>query len=541
MRTNLIARAACALAIAFIGVGAIGAGRALAHASLEASIPAASSVLETAPPLVVLNFDEDIEVPLSSIQLFDQTGKIVPLGSPTAGGDTTIVQSTVPTIGNGLYAVVWRVTSSDGHVIDGAFSFQVGTAIAGDSAKLLDTVLHGSHAAPVVGRTSGVARFGAFFGASILLGGLFMVMMAGGEAVHGWAARRLLWLGWGLLAVGSLANFGLLGATSKAGSLGDMLDTSLWGDVAGTRTGGLLVARFVLIALFVPVVMFVNRKQAAWWPIAAPFLGLLTIFTFSAAGHSSVAEQAALWIGVDAVHLAFVVLWLGSLVMLAVGGGAWTRDTQFAGAVKGFSRVATIGIPLIIATGFAQTWRLGASLSTLTDTTWGRLLLAKVAIAVLMVTIGAASRWLLSHEGPGALRRLVFTEAVCGIAVLGLAAGLVTQPPTVAPAAKVFTASLTEGGLIAEVSLAPGRVGVNDVHLVVTPSGGSLVPVVSIKATMSLPAQQIFDTEVTLAAEGTNHYSGKVTLPFAGDWVLTITIEPSAGQSVVLSSAVVIP
>ena len=541
MRTNLISRAACALAIAFIGVGAVGAGRALAHASLEASIPAASSVLETAPPLIVLNFDEDIEVPLTSIQLFDQTGKIVPLGSPTAGGDTTIVQSTVPTIGNGLYAVVWRVTSSDGHVVDGAFSFQVGTATGGDSAKLLDTVLHGSHAAPVVGRTNGVARFSAFLGAAILLGGLFMVMMAGGEVLHGWATRRLLWLGWALLTIGSMANFGLLGAISKAGSLGDMFDTSLWSNVAGTRTGGLLVARLVLMLLFIPVVMFVNRKQARWWPVAVPLLGLLTVFTFSAGGHPSVADQPALWIGVDAVHMAFVVLWLGSLVMMAVGGGAWTRDDQFAGAVRGFSRVATIGIPLIIATGFAQTWRLGASLSTHTDTTWGRLLLAKVAIAVLMVTIGAASRWLLSHEGPGSLRRLVLIEAVCGIAVLGLAAGLVTQPPTLAAPAKVFTASLTESGLIADVSLAPGRVGLNDVHLVVTPSGGSLTPVVSIKATMSLPAQQIVDTEVTLTAEGTNHYSGKVTLPFAGDWVLKVTVEPVAGQSVVLSSGVSIP
>jgi len=65
--------------------------------------------------------------------------------------------------------------------------------------------------------------------------------------------------------------------------------------------------------------------------------------------------------------------------------------------------------------------------------------------------------------------------------------------------------------------------------------------VVSIKATMSLPAQQIVDTEVTLTAEGTNHYSGKVTLPFAGDWVLKVTVEPVAGQSVVLSSGVSIP
>ena len=150
---------------------------ASAHAGLVASTPAASSVLDTSPPLIALDFDENIDVPLTSIQLFDQDGTTIDLGGPTEGADQSIVEATVPTIGEGTYAVVWRVSSADGHIVTGAFSFQIGTTSDVDADTLLDTVLNGARADPSVGRGLGVARFAAFFGAALLLGGLFMVYM----------------------------------------------------------------------------------------------------------------------------------------------------------------------------------------------------------------------------------------------------------------------------------------------------------------------------------------------------------------------------
>lgn len=541
MKSSRLRRATGALVVALVGVGFAGAGRALAHASLEASTPAASSVLESSPPIISLNFDENIEVPLTSIQLFDQKGKLLPLESPTAGDDGSIVQATVPTIGDGTYAVVWRVTSADGHVVAGAFSFQVGKGAGVDSAQLIDSVVNGSRASPTVGRVMGVARFASFVGLALLLGGLFMILRADTGVEHGWATRRLLWIGWVLLALGAFANFGLLGANSKAGSVGDMFNTSLWYDVAVTRTGGLLIVRVILALAFIPALLFVNRKQGAWWPLSVPMLGLLAIFTFSGAGHSSVTNGPLVWMALDALHLGFVALWLGSLAIMGLGGRAWLHDEGLTRSVKGFSRVASIGVPIIFVTGALQTLKLAGSISNLTDTTWGRLLLAKVVVAALMVTIGGASRWLLSHEGPGSLRRLVLVEVVCGVAVLGLAAGLVSQQPKIAAPSKVFTASLSEGGLIVDVSITPGRVGANEVHLVVTPAGGSIVPVVGTTARMSLQSRNIPNEPVTLVASGSNHYTGNITLPFSGDWTLEITIEPTAGASVLLRAAVPIP
>lgn len=541
MNPRVVKRVLGAFVAALVGVGLLAVPRALAHAGLESSTPSPSAVLAAPPPFVVLDFDEDLETPLTSIQLYDQNGVTVVLGSPAVGADGSIVQASVPNLADGTYAVVWRVTSADGHVVDGAFSFQVGVGGGVDSTDLIDRVSGGAHSDSAVVRALGVARFASFAGAAVVIGGLFMVMLAGAHVVHEWATRRLLWFGWALLALAALANFSLLGANAKAGSFRDMFDTSVWGDVAGTRTGGLLVARMVIAVLFLPVLSLGASRQRNWWPTAVPLLGMLTVFTFSGSGHPSVISGPAPWIAVDAIHFGFVALWLGGLAMMAFGGNAWLRDDQRVHVARSFSRLATVAIPLIIATGVLQTWKLAGGWSNLTETTWGRVLLAKGAVVVLLISLGGAARWLLANEGPANLRRMVVSEAVCAIAVLGLAAGLVAQPPALTVRAKVFTSALTEGGVIVDVSLTPGHVGANEVHFVVTPPGGNLAPIVGITARMSLASRNIPALPVTIELSGSNHFTGNVALPFAGDWSLEIVVEPVANQTVLFATTVPIP
>ncbi len=361
-----------------------------AHAGLESSMPAPSSVLETSPPLISLDFDEDIDVPLTSIELFDQSGARIALGTPTSGADGSIVQAQVPPLADATYAVVWRVSSADGHVVSGAFSFQVGTTGGTvDTGDLINSLLDDARADPAVRRSLGVSRFEAFAGASVLLGGMFMVWRTRRSAHISFGARQLLWIGWALLMLGTLANFGLLGANAKAGSVGDMLDTSLWGDIAATRTGGLLLVRAGLGLLFVAVLLTLDHRTGRWWQVATGVFALATVLTFSGAGHPSVQANAAVWIGVDALHFGGVVLWMGSLAMMTVGGRAWLRDDDHVVAVRSFSAMATVVVPLVVVTGVAQAWRLGGGLSALTDTTWGRILLVKGCVVVVLATLGA--------------------------------------------------------------------------------------------------------------------------------------------------------
>jgi len=125
--------------------------------------------------------------------------------------------------------------------------------------------------------------------------------------------------------------------------------------------------------------------------------------------------------------------------------------------------------------------------------------------------------------------------------VLGLAAGLVGVPPKLAVQSRIYSASLTEAGIIVETSISPGQVGGNEVHMIVTPPGGGIAPVTSLTARVALPSKKIPAIPVTLVAEAPNHYSGNITLPYPGDWTLEIIVEPSPGSTVLMSGTVSIP
>src|SRR4029077_15634882 len=118
-----------------------------------------NAVLETGPPNIELDFNEAVDANLANIELYDQTATLIPTGIPERTTDDTVVQASVPTIGDGVYVVVWRVPSADGHVVDGVFSCQVGTKSTGvDVGALFDKVSGNASATSTVGRLDTGAR-----------------------------------------------------------------------------------------------------------------------------------------------------------------------------------------------------------------------------------------------------------------------------------------------------------------------------------------------------------------------------------------------
>lgn len=514
---------------------------AYAHAALESSVPAANSVLETGPPRIVLDFDESTEADLASIALFKDDGAAVELGKPAAGADDTIVDVSVPSLDDGVYAVVWRVTSADGHVVDGAFSFQVGTVASGDGQQLIDRVRSGVRSAPSVRWWYGVARFLSLAGAIGLLGGGCWLLQGSVPQASRRGPRRLLVLAWVSLLVGSAAAFALFGAEAVAGSLGDAFDTSAWGDLATTQTGRMLLLRVALALVLGVLLVLRGRRAQGWWRSASFTAAVFALYTFSASGHPNSLEPPALWIAIDLVHLGSIAVWIGGLLALAVGGRAAVSGVDGERLVRRFSLAASICVPLIVATGVAQTLKLAGGLDDITATDWGRLLLTKVTVVTALVAVAGVSRWLLHHDGAASIRRTVIVEAVLGVVVVGIAAGMVALPPEPAVAARPFAEQLSSNGLIAIITLGPGSVGGNEMHIVMTPPGGSITPVSSATARVSLPSADIPLSPVTLVKEGPNHYSGSITFPRSGDWTFELVVQITETDSVLLKTTVSIP
>ncbi len=530
------------IGVALAGTAALPAAPVFAHASLVASVPAPSSVLEEAPSAIVLDFDEAIEAGLSSIQLFDAAQRVIDVAEPTAAsGDDSIVTAELPALDDGIYAVVWRVASVDGHIVDGAFGFTVGTGDAGvGSDGLVDQVRGGVEASRSVQRAADVFRFVLYVGLVLLVGaGLWSLVVPSSELTG--VRRRVPVVGWVMAFAGTLAGFGLYGASAVAGTISDAISPEVWGRVDGTQTGRMALVRVGLLVVLAVLLWRRESSGTMWWRQAAVAAAIGALVTLPAAGHPSSATPKALYVLLDTVHLVSIVVWMGGLALFALGSRTWLDSEPVSRAVRIFSRSATVLVPVIVITGALQTYELAGGIETLTDSSWGRTLLVKLSIVAVVVAIGAVSRWLLQNVGAGSVRRTVVVEAVLGILVLALTASLVTQPPAAAVEAKVFNASLTQAGLIADVTVTPGRVGANEVHLVLTPPGGSLTPVTSVQARMSLPERGVPATPVTIVADGPNHYTGSITLAFAGDWTLELIIEVTPGNTLLLSAPVPVP
>jgi copper transport protein len=541
MNRNLV-RGLAATLLGLLALVALPVASVSAHAALESSTPAANSVLEASPPLIVLDYDEEIEASLASVKVFDSDGKAVAVGTPAVGADATIVQATLPELSDGLYAVTWRVSSADGHVVDGAFSFQMGTAATtGTGQDLIDQVRNDDAVNPTVRWVYTVAKFLSLMGAVLLIGvGVWSVQgrPALGERR---SIQRVMWFGLASLLVGAAFAFMMFGAQAKGGTVTDGFTPSVWADVVSTQTGRMLWLRFALAVVLGVMLLKWKSHKATWWEGVAGSAALITVVTVSASGHPNSLDPKFLWIALDVIHLSAIVLWLGGLAALTFAGKGWLSEPEAVRPVQRFSMTAFVAVPLIVATGVAATLKLAGGLDDVTATTWGRLLLAKAMVVIAMVAVGGVSRWVLHHDGAANLKRTVAIEAVMGVLIIGLAAGMVGQPPRPPVAATPFSQTVTANGVIAGVSISPGSVGGNDIHLLITPPGGSITPVAAVTARVSLPSANVPFSPVTLTSEGPNHYSGKITFPKPGVWTLELIINITASDSALLKTTVTIP
>lgn len=101
---------------------------AQAHDSLVSSNPQADSALSQAPQEIELTYSSDImQVEgANQIRVTNSAGESVTEGEPEISGTTLTQDLTTSGSEDETYTVNWRVVSSDGHPIQGTFSYSVG-------------------------------------------------------------------------------------------------------------------------------------------------------------------------------------------------------------------------------------------------------------------------------------------------------------------------------------------------------------------------------------------------------------------------------
>lgn len=388
------------LFLAVTGALLAGAGPASAHAALTGSDPSQGVVVTKAPDQVSLTFSENVSMNDNSIRVLDPKGKRVDLAKPDDLSGTTYGVRLKSGLSKGTYTVAWQVVSADSHPVAGAFTFSVGTP-----SKTVASVGDQDVGGGVVGWLYGFGRYMSYAGYIVLVGGATFVLACWQRGSGVRAMQRLVVGGWLTLTAATLWLLLLRGSYTTSGSVGDIFDLNLLGQVLQTKAGAALVSRLLLLAaaaLFIAVLFGAYDKREEGEEKRDLTFGLAIGGTVVAAGlaaswamaeHASTGLQPGIAMPVDVIHLLAVAAWLGGLTALLVAlyrapAGAPVESA----AVRRFSRVAFGSVLALVATGIYQSWRQLGSWSAFTDTTYGELLLVKIGLVALLVGIASISR-----------------------------------------------------------------------------------------------------------------------------------------------------
>jgi copper transport protein len=548
------------------------AGVASAHASLIDTQPAAQAVLDQPPAAVSVRFNEAVGIPPEALRLFDANGNQVSIGSVGHGsqGASTITASVPSSLGQGLYVVAWRAVSADSHPVEGAFTFQIGSAApVRPPSDLLAQVLRNNGTVSSASWVAGITRFAVLVGLAALIGAVAFPFITGSdENDPRWRALRR-WAAAGAAMAAVLALVAEVPA-STGRSLGAVADGTAWRSLLETTAGRAALVRAIVLVVVAAVVWLVQRRSRA--ANLTVLIGTaVAIVASSMAGHGATGRWVAAGILVTMAHYAAMGVWLGGLLVLAVvtlasvkraaraAGPARRRpdrdpdrdvdndDDELAGEgyvdvveasaqVTRFSTAAFVAVVVLIITGVIQAFRQLESWSDLRDTRYGHLLLIKTGLVVVMVAVGALSRRVVHRQlalrpagaapaggGPRMLRQRVLVEIGIGAVVLAVTAALMASNPAAASGG-VVSRTLVSGDVVVSLTVDPARTGPNEVHLYLSGPGGSLQELQEVSMTATLPSRKIGPLPVPLVKSGPNHYiADAAQFPFSGQWKLEVS------------------
>ncbi|MGX5214302.1 copper resistance protein CopC [Streptomyces violaceus] len=389
------------------------AAPASAHAALRSTDPDDGSVVRQAPRGVTLTFTESVGLLDDSFRVFGPDQRRVRTGEAThADGRSDTARVGLPgKLAQGTYTVAWRVVSADSHPVSGAFSFSVGKRSA--TTTQIDT---GPDEDPLTGGLYDAARYLAYLAAALLVGAAAFALLCR-PADRSPLRRPLVTAWWTLL--GSTVFLLLLRAPYEAGAgPAAAFDASALGRTLAGRPGLALLARLAVLLLTAVFLVWLSRSRESRdrrEPVALAAGTALAVglaLTWAAAEHASAGIQVPLAMTSSVLHLLATGVWLGGLVALLLTLRRSSGE-DLTEVVPRFSRIAFASVTVLVVTGVYQSWRGLGSVSALSGTSYGRLLLAKlVAVTALVLAAGYSRRWTARLAAPVTARPVAVRERV---------------------------------------------------------------------------------------------------------------------------------
>lgn len=508
---------------------------ASAHARLIQSDPTSGQIVQDPPQAVTLTFSEPIENALGTIRVFDRTTRRVDGDATTRDGSRVLATRLQGRLSSGTYTVSWRVASADGHPIDGAFVFHVG-APGKQSEGIAAQVA--TRPPTAVLRAADIGRFLNLVLVVALIGAIAanLAIFAGRDP----ELERRLWyviagLGFGLSIVAG-ATVVLHAAVIAGAGLDEATNGTTLSAVLGTRFGHVRLAQLILAEVIaIAAVWAPSPTGAMWFKRGIGVLAAGLAVTPGLSGHAG--AEGALAVVADTGHVIAASVWVGGLAAVMLGlalAGERRRDLARV-AIPRFSTLALGSVAVLLVAGSIGGLIHVGQVSDLWNTTYGKLLVAKIAIALVLIGFGVfnrrAVRRLSERDSPGGvltrLQRSVAVEFVLMAVAIGVTSVLITKPPARAvAAARPVVVSTT--GQIGDVGVRlvadPGTAGPNVIHVYLTrDKAPTAVDEVTVTAGPKVASIGPFKWTVIRAEPG--HYvTPRIQVPVAGLWAFDVAI-----------------
>jgi copper transport protein len=547
---------------------------AQAHALLVRSAPAAGAEVVLAPVTVDLWFSEPLEPAFSYAYLVDAAGNKFGEGAttvdPADAHHLTLTLAPTTTVPPGIYTVLYHTLSqADGHEWLGSFPLTVlnpdGSRPTGDpaTAATFDGAQQGDLPAPL----KAASRWFSLMGALLLTGVLAFQAIAGRQpaaddgllAGLDRLARLLLVVGIGAVFIGGwlqvLGQMTLLGEPDSRGvASGATLNLYFQ-----TRAGRFLVARQLVAAGLLFLTIVAAGLPAKAWDVVRWLMFLLSVgllATFALGSHAAAVAGSGWAILGDFIHLTAAALWLGGLIALALLLWQWYQQPavdllRLRQIVRRFSRLATLAVFVLVVTGLFSTLVQLPTLADLWRTTYGQLLLLKIALVLTALGLAWFNHRFVRTDGAAPtdprFARRVWREAAVGVGIMIVVALLVQTPPPPAPLATappaLWETILQADDLTIHLQIAPNQVGDNRyiAHLYHA-DNSSIGTVQLVRLAFSHQTAALGQASLDLTAQGGDFFAGAGAYQNrAGPWDLALYVRRRGLDDLLATTTVEVP
>ncbi|HYZ92325.1 MAG TPA: copper resistance protein CopC [Actinomycetota bacterium] len=491
-----------------------------AHALLVSSEPSDGAGLQGPPSAVTLTFTEEPDVRLSTVTVLDSDGRKHERGALSAvEGEPRKLRVAVGGLDRGVFTVSWRVVSRvDGHFTAGAYAFGVRV----DPTAIERAATTQPKSAPIQ-PLEAAGRFLLYLGLLAAAGSAWVGGLLFPDTPS--RARRLL-LGGGVVA--------LIGLVVLAIAQRDASGAP-WDSFLGAPIGRAVIGRVLgLIALGAGVLLVLRTRMRRIGSVVAVAAAFWTIAVHASAGHADTGEFAAVKVATQLVHFGAATVWIGGLAALLAAVGTAPDETK-ARAVRRFSIVAGVSLAVVAGTGVARAIAEVGSWRALVQTSYGKIVIAKIAGGGTLALLGARNRWWSVPRAPESLRglrRVSRVELSVAGAVLALTAVLSSLVPAKSvslarPSSIELTGSDFAESVRVRLEIAPGSAGAN--VFTVRPEvlrGPKAVRGITLR--LSSRRAGIADVPVRLRRRGEEWTARSAGVPLPGTWQVVVFVDRGA-------------